>query len=105
GLIVTQRTGFNQTDIDPMKASRRNVASVIADLIAFYLARQRERHGLDVAPMHGVCAVVPYADATLLYVYTPVWRSSLPARTRGTTLCDLVLLACQTPKSGRHRMP
>jgi purine nucleosidase len=90
GLNVTRRTGFSQTDIDAMKSSRRKVASVIADLMAFYLARQRERHGLDVAPMHDVCALVPYADATLLeYVHTRVEVELTGTHTRGATLCDL----------------
>ena len=66
GLNVTRRTGFKRADIDRMKGSKREVASVVADLMAFYLARQRERHGLDVAPMHDVCAIVPYVDGTLL---------------------------------------
>ena len=90
GLNVTRRTGFNQTDIDTMKASGRKVASVVADLMAFYLARQRELHGLDVAPMHDVCAVVPYADAALLeYLHTRVEIELAGAHTRGMTLCDL----------------
>ena len=90
GLNVTRRTGFNQTDIDTMKASGRKVASVVADLMTFYLARQRELHGLDVAPMHDVCAVIPYADAALLeYLNTRVEIELAGAYTRGMTLCDL----------------
>jgi len=90
GLNVTRRTGFNQTDIGTMKASGRKVASVVADLMAFYLARQRELHGLDVAPMHDVCAVIPYADAALLeYLNTRVEIELAGAYTRGMTLCDL----------------
>ena len=90
GLNVTRHTGFNQTDIDAMKASGRKVASVVADLMAFYLARQRERYGLDVAPMHDVCAIVPYADAALLeYLHTRVEIELAGAHTRGMTLCDL----------------
>jgi inosine-uridine nucleoside N-ribohydrolase len=90
GLNVTRRTGFDQNDIDVMKASGRKVASVIADLMAFYLARQRERFGLDVAPMHDVCAIVPYADPALLdYRHTRVEVELAGTHTRGMTLCDL----------------
>src|SRR5262245_49125163 len=90
GLNVTRSTGFDQSDIDVMKASGRKVGSVVADLMAFYLAGQREQHGLDVAPMHDVCAVVPYADAALLeYVHTRVEIELAGAHTRGMTLCDL----------------
>jgi inosine-uridine nucleoside N-ribohydrolase len=90
GLNVTRRTGFDQADVERMKASGRKVASVIADLMAFYLARQRERHGLDVAPMHDVCAIVPYVDATLIeYLHTRVDIELAGTHTRGMTVCDL----------------
>jgi inosine-uridine nucleoside N-ribohydrolase len=90
GLNVTRRTGLGQTDIDAMKASGRKVASVVADLMAYYLAGQRQRHGLDVAPMHDVCAVVPYVDAALLeYLHARVEIELAGAHTRGMTLCDL----------------
>jgi purine nucleosidase len=90
GLNVTRRTGFSQTDINAMKASGRKVASVIADLMAFYLASQRERFGIEVAPMHDVCAIVPYADEALLeYVHTRVEVELTGTHTRGATLCDL----------------
>ena len=90
GLNVTRRTGFDRADIARMKASGRKVASVIADLMAFYLARQRERHGLDVAPMHDVCAIVPYVEATVIeYLHTRVDIELGGAHTRGMTVCDL----------------
>jgi len=90
GLNVTQCTGFNQTDIDALRASGRKVASVVANLAAFYFARQRERYGQSVAPMHDVCAVVPYVDAALLeYLHTRVEIELAGAHTRGMTLCDL----------------
>jgi hypothetical protein len=31
--------------------------------MAFYLGRQREMYRLNVAPMHDVCAIVPYVHA------------------------------------------
>lgn len=90
GLNVTRRTGFTQADVDSLRASGRKVATVVADLMAFYLARQRERHGLDVAPMHDVCAIVPYADTTLIdYLHTRVDIELAGSHTRGMTLCDM----------------
>jgi inosine-uridine nucleoside N-ribohydrolase len=90
GLNVTRRTGFDQADVQRMKGSQRKVASVIADLMAFYLARQRERYGLDVAPMHDVCAIIPYVDATLLeYADARVDIELTGTHTRGMTICDL----------------
>jgi inosine-uridine nucleoside N-ribohydrolase len=90
GLNITQRTGFDTSDIARMKASGKKVASVIADLMAFYLARQQEGYGLNVAPMHDVCAIVPHVKAGLLtYLHTSA-RIELSGRyTRGMTLCDL----------------
>src|SRR6185295_10259440 len=90
GLNVTRRTGFDQADIDRMKASGRKVACVVADLMAFYLARQREQHGLGVAPMHDVCAIVPYVDPTLLeYTDARVDIELNGTHTRGMTVCNL----------------
>lgn len=90
GLNVTRRTGFTQADVDRLRSSQRKVASVIADLMTFYLARQRERHGLDMAPMHDVCAIVPYVDTSLIdYADLHVEIELSGAHTRGMTLCDL----------------
>jgi inosine-uridine nucleoside N-ribohydrolase len=90
GLNVTRRTGFNGADIERMKTCGGKVASAIGDLMAFYHARQRERHGLDVAPMHDVCAIVPYVDPMLIeYLHTRVDIELGGAHTRGMTVCDL----------------
>ena len=90
GLNVTQRTGFDASDIARLRASGRKVAAVISDLMAFYLARQMERSGRDVAPMHDVCAIVPYVDPTLLtYLHTSARIELTGTYTRGMTVCDL----------------
>jgi len=90
GLNVTRRTGFDQGDIDRMRASGRRVAGVIADLMQFYLGRQRVGYGLDIAPMHDVCAIVPYVDDSLLqYRHTSARIELTGTHTRGMTVCDL----------------
>jgi inosine-uridine nucleoside N-ribohydrolase len=90
GYNVTRQTGFEQGDIDRMRASGRKVAGVIADLMAFYLARQRETFGLTVAPMHDVCAIVPYVAPDLIrYLETTVAVELAGTHTRGMTVCDL----------------
>ena len=90
GLNVTRQTGFNQADIDRLRASGRTVAAVVADLMAFYLSRQRERHGLEIAPMHDVCAIVPYVNAAAFeYRHTRVDIELAGTHTRGMTVCDL----------------
>jgi len=90
GLNVTRRTGFSSADVERLRSSGRRVAGVIADLLAFYLARQRESFGLDLAPMHDVCAVIPYAFPDLIrYGRTSVQVELGGALTRGMTVCDL----------------
>ena len=91
GLDVTQRTGLDEHDLARLKASGRRVAGTVADLIGFYLARQRERRGAGaVAPMHDTCAIVPYVDDTLLATVDARVEVELAGtHTRGMTVCDL----------------
>ncbi|HJQ58543.1 MAG TPA: nucleoside hydrolase, partial [Vineibacter sp.] len=97
GLNVTRRTGFSSADVQRLRASGRRVAVVLADLLAFYLARQRESFGLDLAPMHDVCAVLPYAFPELIrYAETSVQVELSGALTRGKTVCDLRALHADT---------
>ena len=63
GYNVTRQTGFDAGDLARLKASGRKMASVIGDLMGFYLAGQNRVFGLSVAPMHDVCAIVPYVRA------------------------------------------
>jgi pyrimidine-specific ribonucleoside hydrolase len=89
GLNVTRRTGFCQEDIARLRASGRKVAGVIADLMAFYLERQREHRELNIAPMHDVCAIASYVDASLIdYRDARVDIELKGSLTRGMTVCD-----------------
>ncbi|HEX2891625.1 nucleoside hydrolase [Vineibacter terrae] len=90
GLNVTRRTGFAAADVARLRGSGRRVAAVIADLLAFYLERQREAFRLDLAPMHDVCAIIPYVFPELIrYGETFVQIELAGAATRGMTVCDL----------------
>jgi inosine-uridine nucleoside N-ribohydrolase len=90
GLNVTRQTGFEPSDIARLRASGRRVAGVIADLMAFYLGRQNKTFGLGVAPMHDVCAIVPYAAPDLITHVPAVVAIELNGtHTRGMTVCDL----------------
>jgi inosine-uridine nucleoside N-ribohydrolase len=63
---------------------------VIGDLMAFYLGKQNKVFGLDVAPMHDVCAIVPYvAPDQIRTLETSVRVELTGAYTRGMTVCDL----------------
>jgi inosine-uridine nucleoside N-ribohydrolase len=94
GYNVTRRTGFDASDLARLKASGRKMAALIGDLMAFYLAGQNRVFGLSVAPMHDVCAIVPYvapdiAPGLIRYVETSVKVELAGQYTRGMTVCDL----------------
>src|SRR3954452_11833595 len=90
GYNVPRRTGFDAGDVERLRASGRKVAALIGDLMGFYLAGQNRVFGLSVAPIHDVCAVVPYVAPELIrYVETSVKVELAGVYTRGMTVCDL----------------
>ena len=89
GYNVTSRTGTNEADIARLRTGGK-VAGHIADLLEFYLGRQRHLFGLNIAPMHDVCAVVPYVHPDMLtYHHCNVQVELNGTLTRGMTVCDL----------------
>jgi len=90
GYNITRRTGFDARDIANMRASKRRVAAVVADLMEYYLGRQREMYRLNVAPMHDVCAIVPYVYPDLItFLHTSARIETTGTYSRGMTVCDL----------------
>src|SRR5262245_24840502 len=108
GLNITRVTGLDQTDLEQLRRSGRKVANVTADLLEIYLANQRQRSGISIAPMHDVCAVLPHAYAGLIeYAHARVEIELSGTHTRGMTLCDLrpAALAAgpkRTPPANAH---
>jgi inosine-uridine nucleoside N-ribohydrolase len=89
GYDVTARTGADAADIARLRTGGL-VAGHVADLLAFYLGRQRALYGMDLAPLHDVCAITPYVDDTLLHVRDCHVAVELHGwLTRGMTVCDL----------------
>ena len=89
GYNVTSRTGTNAEDIARLQAGGR-VARPIGDLLAFYRGQQQRLFGLDIAPMHDVCAIVPYVHPDMLtYRHCNVGVELAGTLTRGMTVCDL----------------
>jgi inosine-uridine nucleoside N-ribohydrolase len=89
GYNVTIATGTSEADIARLRTGGR-VGTTIAGLLDFYLGRGRAAIGLQVAPMHDVCAIVPYVDETLLtYRHAHVAVETQGTHTRGMTVCDL----------------
>lgn len=88
GFNVTRTTGFNEVDLGRLRGSGRQVATTMADLMGFYLARQQERRRTEVAPVHDVCAIAPYVDESLLtYVDARMTVELTGTHTRGMTVC------------------
>jgi inosine-uridine nucleoside N-ribohydrolase len=104
GYNITRRTGFDAGDIARMRASKRRAAVVIAGLMEFYLGRQREFYGLTVAPMHDVCAIVPYVYPDLLaFLHTSARIETTGTYSRGMTVCDLRHPSGSAEKTLRNR--
>jgi inosine-uridine nucleoside N-ribohydrolase len=102
GLNVTRSTGFDPADLAHLKGSGRKVAGVIADLMSGYLSRVRAWRGVDIVPMHDVCAIVPYVENGLIeYLFTRVEIELAGAHTRGMTVCDLRQGRSAVPGDGR----
>ena len=89
GYDVTSVTGTTEADILSLAGGGR-VARTIADLLKFYRARQEEFFGIDIAPMHDVCAIVPYVDETFIsYRHCHVAVELAGTLTRGMSVCDM----------------
>lgn len=89
GYHVTSVTGANEADIGRLLAGPA-VARHAGELLDWYLRRQRELQGFDIAPLHDVCAIVPYVQPGLLeYRHCHVAVELHGRLTRGMTVCDL----------------
>ena len=90
GYNVTRETGFNQAEIDRLRQGSGRTAAVVADLMQFYLDGQRRVFGLEIAPMHDVCAIFPFFQPELMSHVEASVQIELNGRfTRGMTVCDL----------------
>jgi inosine-uridine nucleoside N-ribohydrolase len=90
GYNVTRETGFTRPEIDRLRQGRGRTAAVIADLMQFYLDGQQRVFGLEIAPMHDVCAIFPFVQPDLIeHVECSVEVELAGTLTRGMTVCDL----------------
>lgn len=106
GLNVTRVTGTREPDTNRLYESKKLVAKHIADLLVFYRGRQQQFFGLDLAPMHDVCAIVPYIDASLItYKECHVAVELNGTHTRGMTVCDLRPLGPEGRKARGGKEP
>jgi inosine-uridine nucleoside N-ribohydrolase len=95
GYDLTGSFGLEQADIERLLAGGR-VARHVGELMQFALASHRERLGLAYAPLHDVCAIVPYVEDGLIdYRYCNVGVELAGRLTRGMTVCDMRSLTAQ----------
>lgn len=89
GTNVTTVTGIGPAELSRLAAGG-TVARAVAGLLGFYLGAGAAVARLTIAPMHDVCAIVPYIDETLLeYRHVHVAIETRGEHTRGMTVCDL----------------
>lgn len=60
GYDLTSGTGLTDHHIARLETSGRRVATFIGKIMRFYRERQIAVTGLDIAPQHDACAVLPY---------------------------------------------
>jgi inosine-uridine nucleoside N-ribohydrolase len=98
GYDMTRTVLVKEPDIARLKGGGRT-ARAVADLCAFYMARQRQVMGIDGAPMHDSCAVIPFVRPELVtYRDVPVEVELHGALTRGMTVVDF-----RSIRPGEHK--
>lgn len=89
GYDLTRTVLVQDEDVARLRAGGRKVAGTVADLCAFYGDRQRAVMGIDGAPMHDPCAIVPYVRPALItYEEVAIEVALAPGPSRGMTIVD-----------------
>ncbi len=65
GYDITSHTGLSDRVIVRLETSGRRIAPFIGQVMRFYRDRQMEVTGMDSAPQHDACAVLPYLAPAL----------------------------------------
>lgn len=90
GLNVTSKVGIGRSGIKRLRTEGGELARQLANALQFYLERQLSLYGRTIAPMHDVCAWMPYTHHDLIdYQSTQVSVETAGRYTRGMTVCDL----------------
>ena len=89
GLNITSRFGVNASQVAALRASSALLPHEIGGALDFYLTRQHSIYGRTHAPIHDVCAVIPYTHPDLIqYESMHVEVECQGDITRGQTVCD-----------------
>ena len=89
GYETTRTVVMRMSDIDRLRKEGGPVSHAVADLAAYYRERQLAVNGIDGAPMHDSCAIVPYVRPTFIrYEPVPIEIELASPLTRGMTVVD-----------------
>ena len=89
GYEMTRTVLMREADIERLLSSGRAVAGAVAGLASYYRGRQRAVFGIDGAPMHDSCAIVPFVREGLIrYEEVPIEVELASPLTRGMTVVD-----------------
>jgi inosine-uridine nucleoside N-ribohydrolase len=89
GYETTRTVLMRERDIARLRAGRGRVAHAVADIASWYRERQRAVYGVDGAPMHDGCAIVPLVRPELVrYEPVPIAIELASPLTRGMTVID-----------------
>lgn len=88
GYDLTRTVLIGETEIAALRQGGR-VARAVADIAHWYRARQRSVNGIDGAPMHDSCAIVPLIRPALIrYEPVPLAIELNQGLARGMTIVD-----------------
>jgi inosine-uridine nucleoside N-ribohydrolase len=89
GYEMTRTVLIREADIQRLRSSGGAVAGAVAGLASYYMDRQRDVFGIDGAPMHDSCAIVPFVRHGLItYEDVPIEVELASPLTRGMTVVD-----------------
>jgi inosine-uridine nucleoside N-ribohydrolase len=88
GYETTRTVLMTEADIARLRGGGR-VPNAVADIAAYYRARQIAVYGIDGAPMHDSCAIAPLVRLDFIrYESVPVAVELAPGLARGMTIVD-----------------
>jgi purine nucleosidase len=106
GLNVTRQALIREPHVARMRASGGPVGKAMGDLQEFYARRSNAIYGLDGAPMHDSCAVVPFVHPELIkHRECHVHMELASPEVRGTTICDLRTFLSEPSGATRRQQP
>ena len=88
GLNVTTSFGFDATDLSRLR-KQGVIAREIGNALSYYYDRQHSMYERDFAPVHDLCAVIPFSHPHLItHLPVHVVVECDGKYTRGMTVCD-----------------